>query len=261
MAIYETRFKFVNYSTVPSLATLPHLHKEVEIIYVFEGSVRAIADHRSYDLKKGDIFITFPHQVHYYLNDELGQYALLIMSPKCFLGLENLINTTEPERNVVHIKPDSVVDGFFQNIAQTGGEYRDTEIAAYANLIFSQVLPELSLNPIVKTSNTTVKNILEYCSNHYNEKISLDVIAKNLHLNKYYISHIINKHIDISLNSFINCLRINAACDMLRETDKKIVDISQEVGFGAIRSFNRTFLELMKTTPKEYREKMKIKGI
>ena len=261
MPVYENRQEFLSYSTVSLLASLPHLHKEIEMIYVFDGNVQAIANHRSFELKEGDLFITFPHQIHYYLNTAIGQYALLIHSPKIFFGLENLINTNEPSENVVHITPGSLVDNCFQKIANLDGEYRETEISAYANLIMAQVLPELSLKPIIKTSNATVKNILEYCSNHYMENISLDVIAKDLHLNKYYISHVINKHTNMSLNSFINCLRINTACDMLRETDKKIADISEEVGFGAIRTFNRIFLKFMKITPKEYREKMKIKEI
>ena len=38
-----------------------------------------------------------------------------------------------------------------------------------------------------------------------------------------------------------------------KNTDKKIADISEEVGFGSIRSFNRAFLDIIKETPQKYR--------
>ena len=35
-----------------------------------------------------------------------------------------------------------------------------------------------------------IKRLLIYCTDHYTEPISLELLAKELHLNKYYISHI-----------------------------------------------------------------------
>ena len=52
-------------------------------------------------------------------------------------------------------------------------------------------------------------------------------------------------------------LRVSAACELLLETRGRIADISEEVGFGSIRSFNRAFLKIMGRTPKEYRENVK----
>ena len=54
-------------------------------------------------------------------------------------------------------------------------------------------------------------------------------------------------------------LRVNKACSLLDETDKKVIDISEEVGFGSLRSLNRSFLEIMGTTPIKYRNERKIK--
>ena len=61
----------------------------------------------------------------------------------------------------------------------------------------------------------------------------------------------------MSFNNCINTFRINKSCDLLGETDKKISEISEEVGFGSIRTFNRAFMEIMNLTPLEYRTQTK----
>ena len=54
-------------------------------------------------------------------------------------------------------------------------------------------------------------------------------------------------------------LRVNKACRLLDETDKNIVTISEEVGFGSLRTLNRSFLEIIGTTPVKYRNNRKVK--
>ena len=57
----------------------------------------------------------------------------------------------------------------------------------------------------------------------------------------------------LNFSDYINTLRVRRASRLLEKTDKKIADISEDVGFGSIRSFNRAFLDVMKMTPKEFR--------
>ncbi len=114
---------------------------------------------------------------------------------------------------------------------------------------YTRLLPQCSLVPVQNTSNQTIKNILDYCNKHYTERLTLDTLAQALHLNKYYISHALNKHINMRLNTFINSLRTEEACHLLKNTDKKISAISQTVGYDTIRSFNRAFMEIMGMTP------------
>ena len=44
---------------------------------------------------------------------------------------------------------------------------------------------------------------------------------------------------------------------MLKDTETKISDISEDVGFGSIRSFNSAFKDTMNITPLEYRSQFK----
>ena len=48
-------------------------------------------------------------------------------------------------------------------------------------------------------------------------------------------------------------LRVDAASNLLKNTDMSLVDIAFECGFGSERNFYRSFKEFTGLTPKEYR--------
>ena len=97
----------------------------------------------------------------------------------------------------------------------------------------------------------TVKNILKYCMENYTEPLSLELLSKELHLNKYYISHIFQERMHISFKDFINSLRVESACNLLGKSSS-ITDIAYAAGFSSVRTFNRAFLKHMHMTPSDY---------
>jgi len=56
---------------------------------------------------------------------------------------------------------------------------------------------------------------------------------------------------------YLLTMRLRMACVLLRLTDKKVSDISFEVGYNTLSSFNRHFKENYKMSPKDYRVKIK----
>ncbi|MEJ0031841.1 MAG: helix-turn-helix domain-containing protein [Bacteroidota bacterium] len=55
--------------------------------------------------------------------------------------------------------------------------------------------------------------------------------------------------------TFLNEYRINAACQLLIETDKPVADVATEAGFETLPFFYRQFSKFKKSTPKKYRDK------
>lgn len=250
---YEERANEITAGVVSALMGLPHLHKEIEIVYVLSGSAVAVADNNRYELNVGDLFIAFPNQIHYYNNDKPGNFALMITRSDIFFGLKSILNNNIPQNNVLHFSAESIEGTYIMNMLESDIKYRDTVISGYMNLLMPHILDKLTLLPWNSKENSTLRHILNYCHEHFTDHITLDELADNLHLSKYYISRTLNNKIGISFNDYINTLRINFACDLLSQTDKKISDISEESGFGTIRSFNRVFYEIKGITPQEYR--------
>lgn len=249
----ENHFESIWMNPQKSLAPIPHLHKEVEMIYVKKGSAVAYTDNKSVKITDGDLFIAFPNQIHYYLNSDIGEYYVLIFSTDILFGINDIFYNKIPKSSLIRNTQNSEITELFLKIINHEGNFRETFQTGYINQMIALLLSNKTLISRTKTSNHTLQNIFEYCASHYTENITLDSVAEALHLNKYHISHLINKQLGMSFNNCINTFRINKSCDLLGETDKKISEISEEVGFGSIRTFNRAFIQIMNLTPLEYR--------
>ena len=250
---YENKNSPFVISNDDTLTTQPHLHKELELIYVFNGSATAWADRKSHKLKTGDLFLSFPNQIHYFEGSAQGNYLVIIPNPNIFFGLKDMLYDNIPDYNVVTLGKKCDAVQILERIMKADGEFKDTLTVGLLNQLLSTILPDFTLKPRVKTDNSTLKEILKYCTHNFTENITLDDISEKIHINKYHISHLFNEKLRINFNSYINMLRINYACTLLEDTDKKIADISEESGFGSIRSFNRAFMQVMNTSPIKYK--------
>jgi len=59
----------------------PHLHEELELIYMRRGSCTAFCSDKQYDLVQGDFFLAFPEQVHHYYESKDCEAILVILNP------------------------------------------------------------------------------------------------------------------------------------------------------------------------------------
>lgn len=234
-----------------------HFHKDVELIYVIEGSSNACADRKKYSLKKGDLFISFPNQIHYYENCEIGKYLLIIVSPDVLFDLKETLYNNIPKNNVLTIPQESETVKLISNAIFAQGEYSKTLQAGLLNQALAAILPQVNLTPRIKTNHTTLQEILTYCSTNFSNNITLDDVAEALHISKFHASHLLNDKLGLTFNTYLNGIRIDNACDYLKSTDSKIADISEEVGFGSIRSFNRAFQNVMGVSPTQYRDQFR----
>lgn len=255
--IHENRTKIFTAETVNGLSPIAHFHKEIEIIYVIKGWATAWADRKKHILNEGDLFLCFPNEIHYYESTKNSEYYVLIPNPDIVFGLKDVFYDNVPLTNSFHARGNAETIGLLEKIFNYNGEYNRTVIVGIINQLLGEILPYFELKDRIKTDNSTLKNVLKYCNENFNNYITLDSVAESLHISKYYISHLLNEKLNMNFNTYINMLRINLACDLLTETDKKIVDISEDVGFGSIRSFNRAFSQIIGDTPIMYRNKNK----
>lgn len=252
---FERRSTPVDIIVASELSPLPHFHRELELIYVMDGGCSAHIDGGRYTLEKGDVFISFPGQIHYYMSSLRGKYYILLLNPDILYALSDVFDSSELLSNVIKGETASDITKLLEKTLECRGEFKKTLIAGILNQAVAESLSKLELTKKNKSDNSAFYAIIKYCAHNFTEDISLDVISKNLHVSKFHISHLINEKLGMSLNLYINMLRVDKARTLLCDTGKKIADISEEVGFGSIRSFNRAFVNITGVTPKDYREK------
>ena len=97
--------------------------------------------------------------------------------------------------------------------------------------------------------------IRDYLDTHYTEKVSLDALADQFFISKFYLTRVFKEQFGVSINTYVLNLRITKAKQMLRFTDKKLEDIGYQCGLGAPHYFSRIFKQVEGITPSEFREK------
>ncbi len=238
------------------LSPRPHFHKHIEIIYVIEGTALAYADQKKAYIKAGEMFISFPNQLHYYEKSAKGRYIVILVAPELIYGIEGIVYNNIPKSNRLSKEVVGDYEKIFRKFRDATGEFSNTARVGIINQLLAEVLPKYELIPRIKTNNTALKSVLDYCSRNFTEDLTLDNLAEALHISKFHISHLLNKKLGISFNAYLSNIRVHKACSLLEEREKKISDVSEEVGFGSIRSFNRAFKNVMDMTPLEYRNQI-----
>lgn len=254
--LYESKEMPLTFHHDKRLGGIIHMHKEIELVYVKKGKAVAYADRNVCVINPGDLFFTFPNQIHYYDSVEDGDYFVTIFSPEVIFGNVSQIYESVPDINMLCSDSQKDFNEIFEKIANLKNDYYYVALNGYVNVIMSMILPFINLKKITARNNSSFYNIINYCTKNFTDDISLDSISKELHLSKYYISRLINEQLNQNFNDYINMLRVSEACNLLKETDCKISDISIDTGFGTIRSFNRAFKKLTGVSPAEYRQKV-----
>ena len=234
----------------------PHFHSQIELVYVVEGQTVAIADQKRTVTKSGELFFAFPNQIHYYEKTAIGKYIVIIFSPEIIYGMEDMLYNNTPKSNILTKEKMQNFANIISDILKAEGDFSHTIKVGLMNQLLANVLPEFELKPRIKANNTTLQSVLKYCTKNFASDLTLDILAEDLHISKFHISHLLNQKLGISFSAYLNNIRVHKACSLLNNSENKISDISEEVGFGSIRSFNRAFKSVMDMTPLEYRNQI-----
>ena len=119
----------------------------------------------------------------------------------------------------------------------------------------------LSSSPLENARNEgasdNMSRTIDYIVAHSNEPLSLAELSQRAGMCESQFSRQFRRITGNSLPDFINRLRIARACQLLMETDQYVGTICYESGFNNVANFNRRFLEVKGTTPKEFRRQAK----
>ncbi len=99
-----------------------------------------------------------------------------------------------------------------------------------------------------------IQNIINYIEKHYLEKITLEDVSNEVHMNPAYVSRFFTKTFGIPFSKHLKMMRIKHASHLLKHSDMTIQDISIASGFNSVTFFNRAFMQEKGVTPKEYRK-------
>ena len=215
-------------------------------------------DTGEYVLQDGDVLLVFPNQVHRYDPADKEKYLLFIINPDMLPELSRSFSGVAPTSPIVRgVGNDPYMHELLLSLSRTEqmpADYRDDIIKGYLLAFFGELLSRMSFKESSHNDSLTLRSIVSYCAQNYSRELTLATLEEELHLSKYYISHLFGSKIGTGFNDYINALRVSEACRYLRRTNKSITEISALVGFGTLRTFNRAFFKQVGMSPSEYRK-------
>lgn len=254
---YENRHEDLGLMINPHLQFSAHMHHHLELVLVQKGRSRAWVDAREYTLEAGDALIVFPNQVHEYFDIEQGEHILAIFAPELIPTLTPLFEGYLPESAKIPLGDAAPLLATLgrRAVEEYRGEsaQKKTMLVGYMHAMLGEICNRLSFSRTEAVPAGNAKKVIDYCRKHYREDISLEILERELYINRYYISHIFADYLHIGFNEYINSLRVFEACRKLRHGPTGITEIAQQVGFGCLRTFNRAFKQKTGVTPSEYR--------
>lgn len=103
-------------------------------------------------------------------------------------------------------------------------------------------------------SSYAVYQVQQYVQTHYKEDLTLNTLANMVYLNPNYLSNVFAQTTGCTLSKYIKQIRMEKAQELLLNTNMKIADIGQEIGYPTTSYFCKTFQKIFGTTPERFRQ-------
>jgi AraC-like DNA-binding protein len=101
----------------------------------------------------------------------------------------------------------------------------------------------------------TIDNLMANEKLFSQSELTLTELAKAVDLSPQQLSEILNVHLSKNFSSFINSYRIKEAVYILKQSPKiKLIELSHDVGFQSVSSFNRAFKKETGCSPSSFRK-------
>jgi AraC-like DNA-binding protein len=101
--------------------------------------------------------------------------------------------------------------------------------------------------------NKKMADVYTYIRENYFRSLTLEKISRIAHMSPFAFSRFFKKHSGAGFVEYLNRVRTNKACYLLRETQYQVHDIAVECGYGSISNFNKQFRKTEGISPRDYR--------
>ncbi|OMD36780.1 AraC family transcriptional regulator [Paenibacillus odorifer] len=252
---------------------LAHWHNDLELVYVFEGSIRMGINSETRVLEAGDMAICGSGDIHYYDSKDSSSKIMMVIFNPSLIGFPggwplNVRLTSPFIDKCLVIREDEVainnrLSAIMQELMREYSqklEYHEQLIIGllheWSGLILRHV-PLDKINPQKDKRRITnmkiMQEVLEYLDVNYMHSITLADAARQANMSLFYFSRFFKSISGMSYIAYLSNIRVNQAEQLLLTTDKSILEIALECGFTNIRTFNRVFKQIKQRTPSELR--------
>jgi AraC-like DNA-binding protein/ligand-binding sensor protein len=100
-----------------------------------------------------------------------------------------------------------------------------------------------------------VRRARAYIAGHHEDPVSLEEIAKAMHVSTFYFCKMFKKATGLTFTDYLGRVRVEKAKALLLNPHLRVSEIAYMVGFQSLTHFNRVFRNLTGESPSHFRDK------
>lgn len=273
------------YTMQPNNTGILHRHEYMQINYVCQGKGGHYINKQNFKIIKGDIFVIppyIPHRIDTGSESTVQIFEFEFVPEFVNQNFETIENIEsffdfayiEPFLvGEIKVRPRLNLVGRIQTEAENIlnevlSEYTDRK-PGYLLIIKSLLLKLLVIvgreftreleNSEARTAfdrhRDSIFNAINYISDNYNKELNVEEVARISMLSQSYFSYLFKSITTKTFVEYLNGIRISKAMELLKNTDKKVLEVCYDVGFNNVNHFNRLFRQKTGITPMIYRRR------
>lgn len=262
---YQNHSEHFHFFTSDNNTYASHLHRQIELLFVLEGSLCVTVDHTDYTLSAHEGILIYPNQLHSLTTLQCSKTLLCIFdSDFCHAYQQHFHNQLPvcPSFSLDELGAHGsiAIDGLLVLTAdfKKGSPIPPETLAlseGYLTLLLASLFRHMTLKPrITSTDLALEQKLLLYIDSNYTENLSLEILAKQFGISRFSLSRLFTDKLHTTFPNYVNCKRLEHAKDQLRSTNFSVTQIALDAGFGSPRTFFREFKEYYGITPGDYRK-------
>lgn len=245
-----------------------HYHEFYKIIYFVEGRVDYKVEGKTYRLKPHDFVLVGANVIHKPEIDSTAAYERYVIylseeflseSSECGESLKYCFEEAQRLQNrVVRFAPESYEElvGCLLRMEKIEREQEDYMGALLLKSAFLEFMALFNRNALrqpgafIETAayHEKVIDVIAYIQEHLTEEISVDVLARQCYLSKYYLMRQFKEATGYSIHQYINEKRVQAARRMIL-SGMPASKACYECGFRDYSTFARRFKMIVGRAP------------
>ena len=242
--------------------SVPHTHNHVELFFIVGGKGQFLIEDRAYAVNTNDLVIINPNVTHTEVSLSAQPLEYIV------LGIEGIELATGANSDGQFCILDHFESAEFSSCLRN--ILRETELEqpgyedvcqAYMEILIIRLMRNTALSvptePQTITGNRQCAAVRRYIDLHFKEPLTLEQLAEDAHMNKFYLSHAYKREYGVSPINYMTHKRIEESKYLLAETDLSMSRIAQLLGFSSLSYFSQVFRRTQEMSPMEYRNNMK----
>ncbi|MBQ7918377.1 MAG: response regulator [Lachnospiraceae bacterium] len=105
-----------------------------------------------------------------------------------------------------------------------------------------------------------IHQAIAFIKENYNKDLNMAVVSNHISMNYSLFSYVFKQYTGTNFVNYLKEIRITEAKRLLEETDMKIIDISEQVGYDNEKHFMKIFKSACGVSPTEYRKNVQFRS-